>query len=267
MNMENSTQTEIQNRSSRNNVYAICSGTKASGKTWLAATICHHLGLMKKKALFFDADCGIENISGQLGIEKCVSYSRLLNGSLVLNHAITHFNNGKFDIICSFPGEDGFNKAPEGRMQLLAGDLAYFSKFYDYVFIDCANNEFTSVNPLFNICDHLLVLVNADPPSITAAYHKLEKLKKITAEAHIHTIINRAASFDEGVQAYKTLLKAAKEYIKVDLNLLGIIRQDSRIREAVINQMLLLSRYPSCEGAEDVKSIVRQIIKENENGF
>ena len=146
-----------------------------------------------------------------------------------------------------------------GRAQLLAGDLAYFSKSYDYVFIDCADEAGKTINPFFNICRNIIVLADADPSSVTAAYHKLETLKKIAAETRFHIIINRAISFEEGVQTYKTLLKAAEEYIKINLNLLGIIRQDSRIREAVINRSLLLNRYPACEGAEDIRNIVDRI--------
>lgn len=243
-----------------NQLYAVCSGTKADGKTWLATSICHQLGLMKKKTLFFDADCGFENISGQLGLDYCTSYNRLLNGNRPLNNAVFHFDKGCFDIVCSFPGENRLNTAPAGRMQLLAGDLAYLSKVYDYVFIDCAADEENSINPFFNICGNVIVLANAESVSLTTAYHQLEKIKKTASRAKINIVINRAISFEEGAQTFKTLLKAAEEYIKVDLNLLGIIRQDSRIREAVVNQSLLLNRYPACEGAKDVEAIVRQIV-------
>ena len=257
--MERSIQIEKQNKSSQNHIYAVCSGAKAVGKTWLTATVCHNLGLLKKKVLFFDADCGIENISRQLDIKQCIAYNRLFNGSQTLNNSVFHFETGKFDVVCSFPGEERFDDAPLGRAQLLAGDLAYFSKSYDYVFIDCADETGKTINPFFNICRNIIVLADADPSSVTAAYHKLETLKKIAAETRFHIIINRAISFEEGVQTYKTLLKAAEEYIKINLNLLGIIRQDSRIREAVINRSLLLNRYPACEGAEDIRNIVDRI--------
>lgn len=256
-----------QNKNSYHHICAVCSGTKASGKTWLTTTLCHDLGLRKKKVLFFDADGGVENVAKQLNIEHCTAYNRLLNGSQTLNNSLSRFDKGKFDVICSFPGEDRFNTAPMGRAQLLAGDLNYFAKMYDYVFIDCANDEGKSINPFLNICDSLFILVNADTASVIATYHKLEMLKKIALKAQFYIIINHAISQEEGVQTYKALLKASKEFIKTDLNLLGVIRQDSRIREAVVNQSLLLNRYPVCEGAEDVKKIVCQILEENKNGI
>lgn len=265
--MEKQTLIKLENKKLHGHIYAVCSGSKAAGKTWLTTTICHNLGILKKKVLFFDADCGVENIAGQLGIKQCTAYSRLLNGNQTINNSVFRFDKGKFDLICCFPGEDRFNNAPAGRTQLLAGDLAYFSKHYDFVFVDCATDNNKTINPFFNICSNIVLLVNSDPAAVTAAYHKLETLKKISADTQFYIVINQAVSVEEGMQTYKTLLKAAQEYIKVNLNLLGVIRQDSRIREAVVNRSLLLSRYPACEGTEDVKKIVRQILEENKNGI
>ena len=58
----------------KNYLIAICSGTKGIGKTWLSVNLSHGLSLLKNKVLFFDADCGIENISYQLGFELKKSY-------------------------------------------------------------------------------------------------------------------------------------------------------------------------------------------------
>ena len=61
----------------KNHLIAICSGTKGIGKTWLAVNLSHSLALLRKKVLFFDADCGIENISYQLDFNLKNSYQTL----------------------------------------------------------------------------------------------------------------------------------------------------------------------------------------------
>ena len=105
-------------------------------------------------------------------------------------------------------------------------------------------------------------MVNAEPNSIISTYTKLEEIKKIMPEMRGNIIINRAFSYDEGSQIYKSLLQAAEEYIKIKLNLFGIIRQDTRIRDAVLNHSLLLNRYSSCEGAEDILAISKRLLEE-----
>ena len=243
-------------------ISAICSGTTGIGKTWFAAALCHALSLMRKNVLYFDADCGLENISYQNSLEKSTPYASLINGQCTLNNAVFRFERGKFDVISSPSGEDALISAPIGRAQILAGDLLRLAQYYDYVFIDCADNGSKQLNPFFNICKNIIILVNACSSSSIAAFKKIEELQSIAPQARFNIVINRALSYEEGRQTYKTLLKASKEYIKVDLNLLGIIRQDARIRDTVINHALLLNRYQKCEGAEDSVAAARRFLEE-----
>lgn len=243
-------------------ITAVCSGTTGIGKTWFTAALCHALSLMKKNVLFFDADCGLENISYQNNLEKSTPYTSLITGKATLNNAVFHFDRGKFDIISAPSGEDYLPLAPIGRAQILAGDLSHLAQYYDYVFIDCSDDGNKQLNPFFNICNNIIILVNACSSSSIAAFKKIEELQSIAPQTEFYIVINRALSNEEGIQTYKTLLKAGKEYIKVNLNLLGIIRQDARIRDTVINKALLLNRYPKCEGAEDSVTVARRFLEE-----
>lgn len=241
---------------------AVCSGTKGIGKTWMATNLCHNLALLKKKTLFFDADCSVENIAYQLGLSECNNFNGLMTGSMTLNNAVVSCDKGRFDVIAAHPGDNALKNAPAGRLQLLAGDLTYLAKYYDYIFVDCADDMPAAANAFLKICQKIVVIVNAEPASLTAAYRKIEELKRIGANTPVRIVINRAFSYDEGLQIYKTLQDAAERFIKTDIKLLGIVRQDARIRDAVINQSLLLSRYPSCEGCADMIKLSRSIAEE-----
>lgn len=244
---------------------ALCSGSKGIGKTWLAATICHCLALHRKKILFFDADCGLENVSFQLDLNNLSSYIEILNGGITLNNAVQNFNRGGFDIISAPAGENGLVSAPLGRVQILAEDLYHFANYYDSVILDCPDENLQSANVFLSLCRLIIMVVNPDPFSLTQAYQKIVRLNKINPTAQIKIVINHAQSYEEGKQIFKSLLKAAKEYIKVDIALLGIIRQDSHIREAVLNKALLLKRYPACRGSEDAVIIGKKILEEQFN--
>ena len=233
------------------NIVAVCAGTKGIGKTWFTVALCHALSLKHKKILFFDADCGLENVAHQTELQKCADYSALFSGALTLNTAVSPFVDGNFTVICSEPGNDAFNLAPIGRAQILAGDLSSFSQYFDFVLMDCSDNNNQNLNPFLHICKNILIIVNANSSSSTEAFKTITKLKKICPEANFHIVVNRASSYEEGRQAFKTLLKASKEYINIKLNLLGIIRRDARIREAAVSHCLILDRYPDCDGAQD----------------
>lgn len=246
----------------KNHLIAICSGTKGIGKTWLAVNLSHSLALLRKKVLFFDADCGIENISYQLNLDLNNTYNSLLNGFVTINNSVLKYDKGFFDLICSKSGENILASAPVGRVQVLAKDLFCFSKYYDYVILDCSDDDVKNINNFINICNTVFIIVNADPLSLEGAYKKIEKIKNINSKADIKIIINRAMSYNEGNQIYKNLLKAAQTYIKINLDLFGIIRQDTRIRDCVLNKSLLLNRYLSSEGAEDIIKISQRILED-----
>ena len=244
-----------------NNLIAICSGTKGIGKTWLSVSLCNSFSLLKKKVLFFDADCSIENVAYQLGINCGRNYNLLLNGNTTINNIVYSFDKGGFDIISANSGENILSSAPIGRVQILAKDLFCFSKYYDYTFIDCSDDDIKNANAFLNVCKNIVLVVNADLISSVGAYKKIEKIKKINPNAKIKIIINRAYSYNEGKQIYDNLLKACEDYIKTDLELLGFIRQDSRIRDCVLNKSLLLNKYPASEGAEDIFLVSQKLLE------
>lgn len=238
---------------------AICSGSRGNGKTWLASTICHGLASKKKKILLFDADCGLENVAYQHQLETGLSYHKLLNGSVTLNNAVEHFKSGKFDVVCSPAGEDMLAGAPVGRVQILAKDLQHLSYNYDHVFIDCSDDCVQVANVFLNLCQSVILLVNTDQVSLTRAYEKLVRLKRVCPMVSVKIIINHAQTYEEGKQIYKSLLKASAEYIKLGVELLGVVRQDAHIRECVLSKNLILKRFPACKGAEDALRIIDRI--------
>lgn len=242
---------------------AFCSASKGNGKTWLAATLCHSLALCRKKILFFDADCGLENAAFQLDFKTPVPYAKLINGALTLNNAASYYNAGGFDVISALSGENSLALAPVGRVQILGSDLAYFSNYYDAVFLDCCDEDLKTVNVFFQLCGTIIIIVNTDMPSLTQAYNKILRLKKINPSARLQVVINHARNYEEGRQIYKILLKAVEQHIHAAPELLGIIRQDPHIREAVVNKSLLLKRYPVCSGAEDTTAIAKKILEEH----
>lgn len=255
----------LKNQTGRNNLTAVYSAVKGCGKTWLAISLSHALSMAKKKILLFDADCGLENMSSQLGLSQSTPYKNLLSGIMTLNNAAVKFDRGRFEVISSLPGDNILHAASAGRIQIMAHDLLQFSKYYDHVLVDCSDDNIQAARIFLNICGTIILMVQSDPISLAKAYKKLQELKILNSAARFKIIINQAFSHDEGNQIYKTLLKAAKEYINIDISLLGIVRQDARIRDSVLNQSLLLSRYPASEGAEDVVLAARQLLKDEIN--
>ena len=81
-------------------------------------------------------------------------------------------------------------------------------------------------------------------------------------KSNINVVINQANSLREGQRTYDTLLKACTNFLKINPPLLGIIRRDARVRDAIRNQTPLMNRFPTSEAAEDVINIARKLLTE-----
>ena len=68
--------------------------------------------------------------------------------------------------------------------------------------------------------------------------------------------------FRSGEGTYNTLLKACNTFLKISPPLIGIIRQDKRVREAIRAQTLFLTRSPNTDTAADLEKIAARVASE-----
>ena len=74
-----------------------------------------------------------------------------------------------------------------------------------------------------------------------------------------HIIVNQASSPASGARVFATLAQACRRYLAATPDLLGIIRRDDRVRDAIRRQTPLLSRHPAAAAARDVEAIAHAI--------
>ena len=239
----------------KNKLISVCSGSKGIGTTWFASTLCHVLAKIHRKILFFDADGGNENIAYQLDLKKSDLFMKLLKNNITLNNAVTPYFKGHFDLIYDFSKENALMFYPTGRGQILASDLKNFSLNYDEVIIDCSENNPKIKNILLNSSDRIIMLFSPGLKSETEAYTELEHIYKIAPKSEVYIVVNRALSYNEGEQSYKTFCKASEDFIGLKPKLLGVLLQDGNIRESILNKTLFANRYPDSSNLKDIKKM------------
>ena len=110
-----------------------------------------------------------------------------------------------------------------------------------------------------------MVVCTDEPTAFTDAYAFVKLMVMQYPKCRIGIVVNQADTVREGRQTYDILLKACQTFLKVSPTLLGIVRRDARVRDAIRNQMPLLSRYPTSEAAADVVEIARRILQEEKD--
>ncbi len=247
-------------RTKKSNMIAIASGKGGVGKTWFSITLAHALARRGCRVLLFDGDLGLANLDIQLGLMPKQDLSGVIAGRLTLNQAIVDFTDGGFHVIAGRSGSGSLGNVASSRLQMLGDDLTILAANYDYVLLDLGAGVERTVRQLAHNAGTCAVLLNDEPTSLTDAYAFIKVTHAERPEINFQIVANDVNSTREGERTYNTLLKACEGFLKISPPLLGIIRRDARVKEAIRSQVPLITRYPNTEAAEDVDKIAESMI-------
>ena len=242
------------------NVIAIASGKGGVGKTWFAITLAQTLGLARQKILLFDADLGLANAHIQLGIIPQHDLGTVITKNEPLSYAINPISHTGFDLIAGRSGASILANLPTNRLVAMRTDLMQIAKNYDWLLIDLGAGVERSVRMMAAQAGITFLVTNDEPTSLTDAYAYIKVAMVADAQADIRLVVNAAYSAKDGFATYQTLHKACMNFLKKELTLGGVIRQDRRVPDSIRAQEPLLCRYPNTKVAHDVKVIANRLL-------
>ncbi|MEE8393685.1 MAG: MinD/ParA family protein [Rhodospirillales bacterium] len=248
-------------RSRGRNMIAVASGKGGVGKTWFAVTLAHSLAKKGARTLLFDGDLGLANLDIQLGLMPKHDLGSVIAGRLTLNQAVIPYDEGKFDIIAGRSGSGSLANTAASRLQILGDDLTLLAAAYDKVILDLGAGVERTVRQLTHNVGTCVVVATDEPTSLTDAYAFIKVTHMESPGMDIQILINIANSTREGERTYNTLLKASEAFLKISPPLLGIVRRDNKVREAIRSQTSILTRSPNSEAANDVEAVAGKLLK------
>ncbi len=244
------------------NIVTIASGKGGVGKTWLSVTLAHAIANMGYQSMLFDGDLGLANADIQLGLMPKQDLSSVIAGRLTLNQAIVDYDDGGFQVIAGRSGSGSLANIAASRLQMIGEDLTLLASAFDHVLIDLGAGVERTVRQLAHNAATCIVVLTDEPTSLTDAYAFIKVTHAERPEVQFRIVTNIINSMREGERTYATLLKACQGFLKISPPLLGTVRRDPRVKEAIRSQMPLLTRYPNTEAAEDVSKIAQQLLDE-----
>ncbi|MEE8370652.1 MAG: AAA family ATPase [Sphingomonadales bacterium] len=241
----------------------VASGKGGVGKTVFAITLSHILARMGRKVLLFDGDIGLANVDIQLGIMPEHDVGDVINGSISLSSAIFPFDDpvnkdGRLDIVAGKSGSGALNTLSKERLIGLRAGLTALAGRYDHVILDLAAGIEMSVQTLSGHGGAILVILTADPTSLTDAYAFIKLTLMRDPEADIRVVVNLADTKRDGERTYKAIKRACEGFLQFTPPLAGIIHTDERVVESIRRQTAIVSRYPQAQVVADIKEIARQ---------
>ncbi|MBV8060318.1 MAG: MinD/ParA family protein [Alphaproteobacteria bacterium] len=241
------------------NMIAIASGKGGVGKTWFSITLSQALAKRGKRVLLFDGDLGLANVDIQLGLTPERDLGGVVEGSLQLKNAVTPYKEGQFDILAGRSGSGNLAALSTQKLSDLRGDLIELAKTYDYVLVDLGAGVDRSVRQLAGPAAITYVITNDEPTSLTDSYAFIKLARAANPSADMRVVVNMATNASEGQKTYETMRKACETFLKYSPPLAGIVRRDTKVRDAIRAQTPLLTRSPSAEAAQDVDAIAARM--------
>jgi flagellar biosynthesis protein FlhG len=242
----------------KRNILAVASGKGGVGKTWFSITLVHALARAGFRSLLFDGDLGLANVDVQLGVTPERDLASVIAGQISLDQAVTRCAAG-FDIIAGRSGSGSLATLPANRLLSLRGELQQFAQAYDWAVLDLGAGIERTVRLLAAQSRACLVVTTDEPTAITDAYAFIKVTAMERLADNIQIVVNMAASQREGERTYQTLLRACREFLKLEPKLAGVIRRDDHVKDSIRRQSSILTRHPTCEAAADVEAIATRL--------
>ncbi len=242
-------------------IITIASGKGGVGKTWVSTTLCHLFASQGKRVLLFDGDLGLANVDIQLGLVPEADLGQVLNGSITLDQAITRFEagHGGFDIISGQSGSGTLASLRKDKLTALNQELELLSHNYDLTIMDLGAGVETSVMTLCDTADRIIVVVTADPTSLTDAYAFIKMNHMRNPDINLGILVNLVEDRHEGKRTYDTLKKVCLNFLGFKPDFLGSVRRDRHVVDAIRHQKPLMLRHPKAKAGEDMVEITKKV--------
>ena len=239
---------------------AIASGKGGVGKTWLAVTLAHALANAGRRVLLVDADFGLANVDIQLGLMPEQDLTTYLAGAAPIAAVVMRHPAG-FDILPGRSGAARLANLPIDTLASLLAALRGLAGRYDHILLDLGSGLDTAIRYITAHADALLVVATEEPTSITDAYAvlKLHRQDRPPGRGAAGIVVNQARTSASGQAVYATLSRACARFLGETPELIGIVRRDDHVRQAIRRQALLMQRHPAAVAGADVVRIAAML--------
>lgn len=242
----------------RTKVLSVTSGKGGVGKTTTSINLGLALAQSGLRVLILDADLGLANVNIMLGFKPVKTIDDVLDGKASIEEVIVNHPSG-LDIIPAASGIHEVTNLNDEKKHVLLAAIEVINNVYDYLIVDTGAGIGSNVMYFNNAAERVLVVIDPEPTSITDAYALIKVLSATTEVNEFDVIVNRTPLGSDGRDIFKKLLMAANRFLNVKLNFMGMIQEDDAVSEAIMQQVPLLTLFPSTRASRDYHRLAKKV--------
>src|SRR6056297_3224585 len=233
-------------KSKQSRIIAVASGKGGVGKSTLTVNLALALRDLKKDVFLIDSDIGMANIDVLLGLNSKYDLNHVLEGICTLKQAVETGPYG-LNVLSGISGlDDVLNVSNDNIKHLLTG-VSEIEKEYDVILLDTGAGASQSVINFTTAADEILLVLTPEPTSIMDSYSLIKLLSSSNYQGKLHLVVNRVNSNQEADKIIDRFINTARKYLNLDIDLLGIIPDETIIQESIKKQQPVFKLYPESE--------------------
>jgi flagellar biosynthesis protein FlhG len=218
-----------------------------------------------ERVLIVDGDLGLANVDVMLGISAKQTIQDVIErgGDPLESIVYPDPNLGVLPASSGVPHMVSLGPDEQDQIgNILSGFLGSFS----CILIDTAAGIGSSVLWFNAYAQHNVLLLNADPTSLTDVYALVKVLSREYGRKRFHVLLNGISSEKEALTTYESLANAARKFLSLNLSYFGAIPKDDAVQNAVRRQVPFVKGAPKSSAALAVHGIAKKVLALNRTG-
>lgn len=237
---------------------AIVSGKGGVGKSNFAINFSLALIEQKKKVLLFDLDIGMGNIDILIGKTSRYSIVDLLDKNYSIYDMIESGPNS-LSYLSGGSGLDKIFHLKHEQTNYFLQELESVFENYDYIIFDMGAGVTQESIQFILASDECIVLTTTEPTAITDAYSMMKHILK-HKNLPLNLVINRAMNQKSGTEIMNRITKAVQHFLQASIVPLGVVPEDTAVRQAVMDQKPFLLHQPKSKASMAIQMISKQFL-------
>ncbi|HBM74133.1 MAG TPA: hypothetical protein DD429_01070 [Clostridiaceae bacterium] len=238
-------------------VISVASGKGGVGKTNFSVNLAISLSQMGNNVVVLDADLGLANVDVIIGVVPRENlYDVIFNNRSIED--ITIDGPSGIKIIPGGSGIESLSNLSDSQRRRLSDKFGQL-KDTDILIIDTGAGISKNVLGFMAVSDEEIIVTTPEPTSITDAYSLIKVALKYMPKKKIDIVINRSQDHYEADLTYQRLEKAVKNFLNSDINYLGYVADDAKVKKAVMEQTPFKVSYPECYASKCIDDIASSI--------
>ncbi len=239
-------------------VITVTSGKGGVGKSNTSINLAIQFQRMGQRVIILDADFGLANIEIMFGAVPKFNLYDLIYKGMNMRDIIT-WGPENIGFVSGGSGIVGMSNLSRDYLTYIIQNLAELDAMADIIIVDTGAGISDAVLEFLVASGEIILVTTPEPTSITDAYTLLKALgrhERFSAEStKIKVLSNRVDSLDEGKTLFAKLNAVVSKYLKLPIEYLGAVPQDSDLSRSVMQQTPVSINCPKAKSTKAYEEI------------